>query len=48
MRGFDIDRNLPDEIVTAPGVGCDDFQLMTEAGMLPQHRRVSNGTTVFR
>ena len=48
MRGFDIDRNLPEEIVTAPGVGCDDIQLMTDAGMLPQHRRVSNGTAVFR
>jgi len=48
MRGFDIDRNLPEEIVTAPGVGCDDIQLMTDAGMLPQHRRVSNGMAVFR
>ena len=48
MRGFDIDRNLPEEIVTAPSVGCNDIQLMTDAGMLPQHRRVSNGTAVFR
>jgi len=48
MRGFDIDRNLPEEIVAAPGVGCSDFQLMTDADMLPQHRRLSNGTTVFR
>jgi hypothetical protein len=48
MRGFDIDRNLPEEIVAEPGVGCSDFQLMTDADMLPQHRRLSNGTTVFR
>ncbi len=48
MRGFDIDRNLPEEIVMAPGVGCDDIQLMTDVGMLPQHRRASNGTAVFR
>jgi hypothetical protein len=41
-------QNLPEEIVAAPGVGCSDFQLMTDVDMLPQHQRRSNGTTVFR
>jgi hypothetical protein len=43
-----MDRYLPKEIVAAPGVGCSDFQLMTDADMLPQHRRAGNGSTVFR
>ena len=48
MRGFDIGSVLPEKIVVAPSVGCSDFELMTDPGMLPQQRRAGNGAAVIR